>query len=200
MPRLLKKLESEMKVLAKNMEFEKAGELKKTIFALQHIQDVALLKHDRSKPNNSFRIEAYDVAHLSGKEVVGVMTVVTDGVSDKDEYRKFKTRSGVGNNDVLNLQEILSRRFKHSEWRLPDLIVVDGGLAQKTVAEKTLKDRGLKIPVVALVKDARHKARQIIGDKVLIVAHKSLIVLANAEAHRFAIAYHKKLRNKEFLK
>jgi excinuclease ABC subunit C len=200
---LIRKLEREMKVLAKAQEFEKAGEIKKTIFALQHIQDVSLLKREAKPGNgdiseNSFRIEAYDVAHISGTHSVGVMTVFDHEGSQKSQYRKFKLRGNFGNHDIAGLTEILERRLKHSEWPFPNLIVVDGAKPQKNATEKILEKNNLSIPVVAVVKDDRHKARAILGDTPLAPKYQSVILQANLEAHRFAITYHRKLRSKLF--
>ena len=184
---VIKNLEKEMKVLAKGQKFEKAGEIKKKIFALDHIQDIALIKQEIN--SNGYRIEAYDIAHLSGKEVVGVMTVVEDGEINRSQYRKFKITADK-NDDTKNLKEILSRRFNHLEWRLPDLVVVDGGKAQINAAKSIVGE----VPVVSVVKDERHKAKEILKGRTL----ERAILLANAEAHRFAIDYHRKLRGKGF--
>jgi excinuclease ABC subunit C len=132
---------------------------------------------------------------MSGKNVVGVMTVVEDGEIKNSEYRKFKIRESPSVNDTKALSEVLSRRLAHIEWRLPDLIVVDGGVAQKNTVEKILKNNGLKIPVVSVVKDEKHKPREILGDKNLLKYERE-ILLSNSEAHRFGINYHKKLRER----
>jgi len=205
---LVRELEKEMKAYAKSKEFEKADMVKKRLFALDHIQDIALIKEDLlssaerdanhgiQSPSGlgSFRIEAFDVAHMSGKESVGVMTVIMDDETAKGEYRKFRLSADIGNNDVASLREILSRRLGHADWRMPNLIVIDGGVGQKNLAESMLADRNISIPVVSVVKDDRHRAREILGDSVLAKRHEKSILLANAEAHRFAIAYHRKLR------
>ncbi len=193
---VIKRLQKEMSTEAKKMNFEKAGEVKKTIFALEHIQDIALIKSTRRQVYNRFRIEAYDVAHISGKFAVGVMTVVESGEMQKSEYRKFKIKSFDGVNDTRALEEILERRLTHTEWVLPQLVVVDGGKAQKNIAEKLLKEAGIAIPVAGVVKDERHKPKDIIGRKELIQIYGKDILLANSEAHRFAITYHKQLRGK----
>jgi excinuclease ABC subunit C len=205
---LVRELEREMKMYAKSKEFEKADVVKKRLFALDHIQDIALIKEDLlssaerdanhgiQSPSGlgGFRIEAFDVAHMSGKESVGVMTVIMDDETAKGEYRKFRLSADIGNNDVASLREILSRRLGHADWRMPDLIVIDGGVGQKNLAESMLADRNISIPVVSVVKDDRHRAREILGDAVFAKRHEKSILLANAEAHRFAIAYHRKLR------
>ncbi len=198
---LIKKLEREMNVYAKKQKFEKALKNKKTIFALKHIQDVSLIKENYKVGNrvsNFVRIEGYDVAHISGKYMVGVMVVMNDNAVDKSQYRKFKIKSVFGANDTASLKEILKRRFSHHEWRYPDLIVIDGGQAQKNIAEKVLKELDLNIPVVSVVKDEKHKPKNILGDKKIVNTNKKDILLVNFESHRFAINYHRNLRSKLF--
>lgn len=200
---ILRELEREMKAYAKSMQFERANDIKKKIFALTHINDIALLKRDEEdvlqgvKP---FRIEAYDIAHMSGKSMVGVMTVVRGSTAWKDGYRMFKIKTVDGSNDPAALREVLTRRLNHPEWGMPDLIVVDGNKVQIQVAEEVLRSVKLDIPIVSVVKDDRHKARAILGDPKIVEGKKNAILLANAEAHRFAIDYHKKTRAKAFLK
>jgi excinuclease UvrABC nuclease subunit len=195
--KLIKNLETQMKSFAREKEFEKANKTKKTIFTLNHIQDISLIKDDlpRTALGNNFRIESYDIAHMSGQNVVGVMTVVEDGEIKKSEYRKFKIKNNPGVNDTKALSEILERRLAHIEWRMPNLIVVDGGKAQKNAVEKVLSNNGVEIPVVSVVKDERHKAREILGDKKWL-KHEREILLSNVEAHRYAIGFHKQLRGK----
>lgn len=194
---VVKNLEREMKRLAKNKEFEKASKIRNQIFALNHIRDVALIK---DKPFalsgvEGFRIEAYDIAHTSGSEVVGVMTVMEDGELNKNDYRKFKLSQNK-NDDTSNLAEIISRRLNHPEWRAPNLVVVDGGKIQLNVAKKVLGAAGAGWPVVAVTKDEHHKAKNIMGDQDKIAGRESEILLANSEAHRFAIKYHRQRRGK----
>ncbi len=197
---ILKNLEKEMKTLAKNHEFEKAGEIKKKIFALNHIQDIALIKNENLEPRTlnlatGFRIEAYDVAHISGTNTVGVMVVVENGTANKAEYRKFRINRSI-QNDVAGLAEMLERRLNHPEWRFPNIIAVDGGIAQKNAAENVVKNAGLNIDVVAVTKDERHRPKTIQGKAELVNKYKKDIIFANSEAHRFAIKYHKNLRNR----
>lgn len=194
---LVSGLERDMKKAAKELRFEEAGRIKKTIFALNHIQDIALLK---ASPKTvfgeaEFRIEAYDVAHISGTNVVGVMVVVEDNEPKKSDYRKFKIRTST-NDDNASLREMLERRFAHTEWTLPKLIVVDGGKAQVNTAETTLKEWGISIPVVGVVKDEHHKPKGFVGNKTIIEGRDRSILLANSEAHRFAVGFHRQLRGK----
>ncbi|HUD04071.1 MAG TPA: hypothetical protein VMR73_01095 [Candidatus Paceibacterota bacterium] len=208
---IIRLLTKEMKALAKNREFEKAGEIKRKIFALTHIRDVALIKEEDDFPHSSafsprqsaFRIEAYDIAHTSGKESVGVMTVLINGTPDKNEYRKFRISKEIGNNDTKSLAEVLTRRLNHPEWTMPDVVVIDGGKGQLNTARKVFSDKKLSAPptIISVVKTDAHKPRAILGMKFTDLpagqAGKNLeksILLANAEAHRFAITYHRKLR------
>lgn len=199
---IIKNLEKEMKLFAKKHEFEKAHDIKKKLFALTHINDIALIKKENVHTDVSdsvFRIEAYDVAHLSGKNMVGVMTVIENSTPNKSDYRKFKINQIQSSNDVGALVQVLERRFTHKEWKYPNIIVVDGNNVQKTFTENFLKKNGIDIDVVSVVKDDRHKAREILGKQNIVSKYKDSILLANSEAHRFAITYHKQLRSKDFL-
>ncbi len=203
--RVLLNLKKEMKKLAKEKRFEEAAKARNQMFALQHINDIALIKsegHAHILQNDQMangRIEAYDIAHMSGKNMAGVMVVVEGDRAVKSEYRLFKIRSQKDANDTGALVEVLERRLRHDEWPAPGVIVVDGSTAQLNAANGVLLRMGLKIPIVAVVKDERHKPKGITGPENLVKTYKKGILLANSEAHRFAINYHKKLRGKSFL-
>jgi excinuclease ABC subunit C len=219
--KILKNLEKEMKSLAKLQKFEGAVQIRKTIFALQHIQDISVIaseawqsrksedgllrstrKDGQYEEEKAFRIEAYDVAHFSGVSNVGVMTVLENGVPNKNEYRKFKINNSK-QNDIEALKEILERRLTHEEWKFPDLIVVDGGKAQiniaRKVVEKLFGGDATKLGVVSVVKNERHRPSQILGDSNLARKYEQEILLANSEAHRFAIKYHRQSLAKKSL-
>ncbi len=192
-----KLLEKEMEGYARQKLFEKAAKVRNSIFSLDHIKDINLIKDEdiTSFKTTDFRIEAYDVAHISGTSRVGVMVVLEGKEKVKNEYRKFKLPEQI-NDDYAGLRELLIRRFGHPEWRFPDLIVFDGGPQHKHLGEKVLAELGLLIPSVAVVKDKGHKAKDILGRPEHVDYHKKEILLANVEAHRFAIGYHKLLRGK----
>ena len=169
------------------------------------IKDVTLLKREieprKENDIKEYRIEAYDIAHISGKDTVGVMVVVIDGELAKKEYRKFKIRGKEGKvavNDVQNLQEVLVRRLGHVEWPLPNAIVVDGSTAQIHGAQEVLKERNFNIDIIAVVKDAAHKPKEIVGKESIIEKRKNEILLANQESHRFAQSYHTNLRRRPY--
>jgi excinuclease ABC subunit C len=219
---IINSLSKEMNTLAKAYRFEEANLIKKKIFALNHINDIAIIKEENfsggersdlkgvrgSTSKSLFRIEAYDIAHMGGKNMVGVMTVLEDGEVIKNEYKKFKIKienapariDKRGGDDTGSLKEVLERRFNHPEWTYPSLIVVDGGKAQINTATKVLKNLNLNIPIVSVLKDERHKPKDILGDKDYARKYEREILLVNSEAHRFAITYHKQMRNKNFLK
>jgi len=196
---IIKELEKDMMSAAKLEHFEDAGGIKKRIFALNHIQDIALMKDDSRvyRDEKRVRIEAYDIAHLQGSDMVGVMTVLESGEPAKAEYRKFKIKDITSANDTAALKQVLERRLAHPEWPYPQIVVVDGSTAQKNAAELVLRKHAMLIPVVGVVKDERHKPIRIIGQKKILDIHKNSILLANAEAHRFAIAYHRDKRSKK---
>ncbi len=191
---LKRRLEKEMKDAAKAERFEDAHMLRRQVTALTHVHDISLIKDEyRGSAGGGFRIEAFDVAHTSGTETVGVMTVVIKGEAHTSEYRKFKIKS-VTNNDVAALSEMLERRLGHTEWQLPRIVVVDGSSAQVRAAERIFKKVGVVIPVIGVVKNEFHKPERLIGDQKLIQEFEKDIVLANSEAHRFAIGWHRKRR------
>jgi excinuclease UvrABC nuclease subunit len=185
----------EMNQAAKDEEFEDAGTMRNQLFSLDHIQDVSLIREDREKFTEGPRIEAYDTAHISGTNAIGVMTVIQDGQPQKKEYRTFKIKGIKKNDDIASLKEILSRRMGHPEWAMPRAIVIDGGKTHKKAAESTLSELGIGIPVVAVVKDERHRPREVIG-AIRAGITDADAVLANSEAHRFSLARHREARKK----
>ena len=205
---ILKNLQSAMKSASKKLEFEKAGKIRRQIFALQHIQDTALITDGRIqnlkfKIQNSFRIEGYDISNISGLSAVGSMVVFSaqGGPAsgrilkpDKNQYRKFKIGTVFGSNDTAMLAEMLGRRLNHREWPLPDLFLIDGGKPQVNAVRSVLDEFGLQLPVVGIAKGAKRKKNEFIGPVPKEIGEKTLIQVRD-EAHRFAVSYHKKLRS-----
>ena len=190
------KLSKEMRAAAEDERFEEAAEARRQLFALDHIQDVSLIKDENLvRPERAGRIEAYDTAHLAGTNAIGVMVVVEDGVPVKKEYRTFNIRGIQKNDDIASLKELMRRRFGHLEWSFPNMIVVDGGKTQKRAAEGVLTELGIEIAVAAVVKDERHRPREVLGARRAGIA-ESDAVLANSEAHRFSLSRHRRARSK----
>lgn len=191
-------LAKDMKAAIKDERFEDAGTIKKQLFALDHVQDVSLIKDEHAREETGPRIEAYDTAHISGANAIGVMVVVENGMPVTKDYRLFKIK-GVGgkstNDDIASLKEILTRRLGHTEWPLPKVFVIDGGRTHKKAAEAVLHEYGVQIPVVAVVKDDKHRPREVLSTLKKVVSDADA-VLANSEAHRFALSAHRKARRK----
>ncbi len=198
-------LTREMHCASKELRFERAGEIKKILFSLDHIREVALLRRsflDRDSDtvsSDQTRMEAYDVAHLGGEHTVGVMTVMCGNEPDSSSYRKFIIRGEAHGNDLASLEELLRRRFRHEEWLYPSCVIVDGSDVHRAVAEAVLAEFTLDIPVISVLKDERHKPKDILGNVDIVAQKKDSILFANAEAHRFAISFHRKRRGKAFL-
>ncbi|BDC00636.1 TPA: excinuclease ABC subunit UvrC [Clostridium perfringens] len=168
------------------------------------------------------RIEAYDISNIQGVDSVGTMVVFENGKAKNSDYRRFKIKSVKGSNDYESMREILSRRFSHGleevnkikERNLeyskgkfcifPDLIMMDGGKGQVNIAIEVLKDFGIEIPVCGLVKDHKHRTRGIIFNNEEILIRRgsglmNLITRVQDEVHRYAITYHRSLRDKRTL-
>ncbi len=200
--RVVRQIERMMKAEAKAGNFESAKIWRDRLFGLQHIHDVALLRRTRepsiaTPEGTTIRVEAFDIAHLAGGETVGAMVVSHNGEFIKDDYRRFRLRAEKSRQgaDTWSLEEVLTRRFNHPEWPAPQLLAVDGGQAQINVARKVLARYGLKIPVVGIVKDAKHRPSRVVGELPNFTSPQELFAL-NEEAHRYALRYHDLLRRK----
>ena len=168
------------------------------------------------------RIEAYDISNIQGVDSVGSMIVFEEGRSKNSDYRRFRIKTVKGANDYDSMREILTRRFSHGleevkaiqESKLqfsagkfsnfPDLIMMDGGKGQINIALEVLRDLNINIPVCGLVKDDKHATRGIIYNNEELIINRSsnlmqLIRRIQDEVHRFAITYHRSLRDKNTL-
>lgn len=197
---LQKTIESQMKATAKSKDFEKAAILRDRLFALKHLDKVWMATR-QIKEKIPKRIECYDISNIMGREATGSMVVFANGQADKNEYRRFKIKTVAKISDTEMLAEVLERRFKHKDWPLPNLIIIDGGVGQLNVARKiVLEKSNLNIPIVAIAKGRARKSKDRLffaGRKVL--TDKKLIQRVRNEAHRFAIKYHRLLRSKKIL-
>jgi excinuclease ABC subunit C len=172
------------------------------------LQEILGIKKEISK------IEAYDVSNIQGQLATGAMVTFIKGKPAKDFYRRFKisgkftpyrTRSGAGPNDIAMIKEILSRRVNHPEWPYPDLMLIDGGKAQLNAALDILnQQKSVKSALISVLALAKRKNELFIGGQKNPILLKNLpreifnlILQLRDEAHRFAISYHKKLREKE---
>ncbi len=157
------------------------------------------------------RIEAFDNSNIQGTNPVSAMVVFIDGKPKKNEYRKYKIRTVDGPNDVGSMKEVVRRRYSRvlkESGPLPDLIIIDGGIAQIQAAKDVLENElSLEIPVCSLTKDEKHKTSHLlIGDPpqgVFLPRNSQefyLLQRIQDEVHRFAITFHRQLRGKSMLK
>ncbi len=219
---LMEELHTEMKEYSKNLEFEKAFEIKKTIAGMEYLTQPNRVKNYLENPNflkeeNHVvlielqkmlglqeipeRIEGYDISNIGGKFATGSLVVLTHGEIDKSQYRKFKIRIAGRPNDYAMHAEMMKRRLNHPEWPLPRLFIIDGGRGQVRASVAELQKRGIEIPIYGLAKRMEWLYPPEGG--VVKLPKRSLALRAlqklRDESHRFAITYHRKLRKKEFL-
>ncbi len=195
-------------VLSQDRERIKREELR-TIGAARQIADILNME-------KIVRMEAYDISNTSGFEPVGSMVVFENGKPKRSDYRKFKVKWVDGPNDYAAMEEVLTRRLEHikkelefgesadtlnSLIKIPDLILMDGGKGQVNIALKVLEELQLSIPVCGMVKDDNHRTRGLYYNNIELPIDRhsegfKLITRIQDEAHRFAIEYHRSLRDK----
>ncbi|QQG52844.1 MAG: GIY-YIG nuclease family protein [Candidatus Falkowbacteria bacterium] len=159
--------------------------------ALQHLQDVSLLTRDEDLNERKIsRLEGYDISHHAGKESYGSMVVFENGEPNTSQYRLFKIKDAPGGDDERSLLEVLTRRFKHLEWPLPDLIMIDGGSPQISFLTRELAKLNISVQMVGISKFG--------GDKLVFSTKtkkeqrelaeniKATLLKLREEAHRFA--------------
>ncbi len=158
---------------------------------------LAVLQKILKLPTKPYRIEGYDISNIQGQNAAGSMVVMTNGLLDKKEYRKFTIKKINTPNDVAMLTEVLARRFiKNYQWPQPNLIMLDGGKPQLNTILRLWRDRQINIPLLALAKQR---------EEIFIPGRKNSIKLKASspalqllqqlrdEAHRFGITfYHQK--------
>jgi excinuclease ABC subunit C len=175
----------------------------KTLAALEELAQALGL------PGAPLRIECYDISNLQGAQSVGSMIVFEDGRPRTGEYRRFRIKTVQGPNDYASHQEVLRRRFKRARsgeegseeelrWRLPDLVVIDGGKGQLSAAKEVLDELGYDdLAVVGLAKEREEIFLPDREEPVLLPTTSPALYLMQRlrdEAHRFAITYHRSLR------
>jgi len=167
-----------------------------------------------ANPKKKYRLEAYDLSNTNGLEAVGAMVVFKGNMADKKAYRRFKIRTVEGPDDYASLQEILYRRLKRGQEgdpgfiELPDLLLMDGGIGHIHAAQTVLDAMGISIPVAGMVKDDKHRTRGLVYDLDGKTMEENLskrpalfklIGTIQEEVHRFAIDYHRGIRDKKSL-
>lgn len=176
--KIMKELEKERDTVSKGEQYEEALKIQKKIDALSLIttpfhtpfeydlnpnlrvdireKEIKVLREILNvhglKLESLSRIECYDISNLSGTNATGSMVVFINGEKEGSQYRKFRIRKGGKPNDFAMMKEVLTRRLKHTEWKFPNLIIVDGGKGQVSSALEILTDNNLSIPLIGLAK------------------------------------------------
>ncbi len=218
-----------MQACSANMEYEQAAVYRNFLHAMEHMKERVLVgKFKDEKITTAMQntdklkrlaeviglkklpahIEAFDNSHLFGREAVGCMVCYINGEKNHEHYRRFKIRSKLpekGGSDFTMMQESVYRRLrqiKRDPAQMPDLILLDGGKSQITAALNAFDRAGMFIPFIALAEThegiylpgAAESIKLSIGDPAL-----NLLMEIRDEVHRFAITYHRKLRDKAVL-
>lgn len=237
-----REIERDMTNAAKSKDYELAAKYRNQLFALQSLgkqmifSDKEFLDISKDHALNELvdllglekfpsRIEGYDISHMQGTDVVASMVVFTHGVSNKAEYRKFKTKIN-HNNDFYNMNETIKRRFSEKNrkaWKLPDLLLIDGGKGQLDAAIQARDEQGcVNIPAIGLAKREEQIVIHKLGSNIQInekflyelggfMSESDDFILVNVphstnlvkllqrirdESHRFAVSYHSVLKQK----
>lgn len=157
------------------------------------------------------KIETYDISNISGEYIVAGMCVMSDGVIKRNLSRRFKIKTVYGQDDPRCMEEVITRRLKHSIdsdssgfGRLPDAIFADGGITQIRATKTAITKYELNIPVFGMVKNDKHQTRALMDENrnELEISEnlKNLITKFQDEVHDTAISYHRKLRDSDITK
>lgn len=224
---LIKKMRSDMKVLAKNKNFEDAAHKRDLIEAIENIfshhnivipwsHSVGKQKDAKKGSNDIYlskllgsdlpikNIEGYDISNIQGKNPTASMVRFENGKPNKSLYRKFNITSPDEPNDYLMMAEVIERRFKHTEWPYPDLILIDGGKGQLNAAKRSLKRSGVILPIASLAK--RLEELYIPGRQKTVLLEtmppdtENLLKHIRDESHRFALSHHRRRHRANFKK
>lgn len=215
--KLLAELKKQIRKASQKQEYERAARLRDQIAGLEDVfAHRNVLELPRAKSNWSGieqklrlllsatspikRMEGYDISNISGTDATGSMVVFTNGKPDKKEYRIFRIKTVAGANDPAMIGEIIKRRIQHPEWKLPNLIIIDGGKIQLATAKSEILNLKSEIILTALAKQEEElyteKHKTPIPLKTLDRDILHLFQAVRDEAHRFAKKYHHTVRKK----
>ena len=223
---VISSIKRDMEVASKKQNYEKAKQLRDIIQALENIfmhyhippnPVSALPTGSTSRHLNIYKyltklfksdlpiktIEGYDISNIQGREATGSMVRFDNGVPNKSLYRKFNIQSPALPNDYRMMQEIIERRYSHTEWKYPDMILIDGGRGQLNAALKIIQNIKLTIPIASLAKRDEELYLPNRQPKKLSTMPKeveNLLKSVRDEAHRFAITHHRKKHSEKFKK
>lgn len=196
--RFVEMAEMNSKVTLENKEKDKS----KILFELKEVLNLDKLPR---------KIETYDISNISGEYVVAGMCVMQDGILKKNLSRRFKIKNVVGQDDVACMEEVVTRRLKHSIdndnsgfGKLPDVIFADGGITQIKAIKKAVQVYNLDIPVFGMVKNDKHQTRALMNEnrEELTISEELMNLITNFQdmVHDTAISYHRKLRDSSMKK
>jgi excinuclease ABC subunit C len=211
-----------MNKYSKNLEFERANDIKFRLDALNNYEKcvettriggyLVLANDFRTKyglKNTPIDIEMYDNSHTAGDCQVSALVRYTNGKKNTSEYRKFNIKTVVGPDDYASFDEVLRRRFTRllkERKTLPNLVIIDGGKGQLSVAKRVFEELSLldRVDLVSISKNSSHKSENlhfVDGDVVKFERNKFFNLLASIqdEVHRFAITFHRQKRSKSLI-
>jgi excinuclease ABC subunit C len=222
--KMVKQWEKEMKTFSKKLQYEDAAQVRDRIDTIRHMRErvtfqemsrdvleqrvgesraVQDLMRALNLPRPPERIECFDISHIQGVEKVASMVSFNRGRPDKSQYRKFIIRTVKGIDDFKSMAEVVGRRYRRLKAEgipYPDLILIDGGKGQLSMALKALQDQEIKgIPVAALAKEEEEIYLPNRPTPLRLPMDSSALLLLRHirdEAHRFAITFHRQRRSK----
>lgn len=219
--KLINDLNKQMLEASKKEQFEEALSLKRQIDGLSYVtqkvrypdeylkspnllsdlnlQKIKTLKLVLNLPRTPKRIECYDISNFQGSNATGSMVVMTNGAPDKSQYRRFRIKTKNTPDDFAMHREMLTRRLKN-DWPLPDLFIIDGGKGQVSTAFGVLQENSIDIPLAGLAKRLEEIFLPNEPKPILLERSSPALLLLQQirdESHRFAITYHRKLRQKK---
>jgi excinuclease ABC subunit C len=195
---LVRAITKEMQAAAHNLLFERAAALRIQLDAFEHLKDIALIQEADEVEGQAIRIEGYDISNLNNEGIVGSMVVFVGEQPARDQYRRFRMRK-FSQNDIGALVDMVTRRFINhkKDWPLPDVLVIDGGIAHLTAVKRVLVENNLLSPIVAVAKGPQRNRLDLLFDGPRLLDDLNLIRAIRDEAHRFAITFQRSLRVKK---
>ncbi len=210
-----RKVEIKSPQKGEKLRFVEMAEMNSKITLENKVQDQSYimeeLKDVLELDSLPYKIESFDISNISGEFLVAGMCVAQNGVIKRNLSRRFKIKTVFGQDDPRCMQEVVTRRIKHTLEKddnafggLPDLILADGGITQIRAIKKALDDCNVDIPVYGMVKDNTHSTRALVDENKneFVISDKLFNFITNLqdEVHKTAIEYHRKLRDKEMTK
>jgi excinuclease ABC subunit C len=219
---VLAELEADMRAAAAARQYEKAARLRDSLLALRELarrrgrvvarpemraeealRGLEQLRQHLKLPAPPRAIEAFDLSNLFGEHAVGSMVCAVNGLPDRRRYRRFRIRTVTGSDDPAGMAEVVRRRYtrlREERLPLPDLVLVDGGVTQLRAARAALRELGLEdLPTAGLAKEREEIVRDNGAPPLLLPRDSAALQVLQRlrdEAHRFAIDYHRRLRNR----